>query len=279
MATEKPTGTKEWAPISKNIQMGCDNGDSCIYCYARARALRFKQIPDRGVWNRPVVNQKQLNERPKKLNGRIFFPSSHDITPRNIDAVVPYLERWLSVGNEFLIVSKPHLACIKVLCEELEPYKGQILFRFTIGATGLLRSLEFWEPGVPGFNERLASLSMAHGMGYDTSVSSEPFLDGTIYSLVRLCEPYVTDAHWVGKMNKMETRVAFRGVSFRDAGKNPSLWTGDEWLRWNMVKNSQTDDKIKELYEMFKHNPKIKYKDSIKEILGLPMPKGIGLDV
>lgn len=38
-------------------------------------------------------------------------------------------------------------------------------------------------------------------------------------------------------------------------------------------------EKVKEYYEMFKNEPKIKWKDSFKKILNLESPKEIGLDV
>jgi len=280
--TERISGTKEWAPISKNIQMGCDNGGrgGCLYCYARARALRFKQIPCREAWATPILNQHALKEKPRKLNGRIFFPSAHDITPDNIEVVEPYLRKWLAVGNEFLIVSKPHISCITRLTFNLAEFKDQIMFRFSIGSTDD-KTLAFWEPGLPDYYERFRCLQHAFRVGYKTSVSCEPFLDGTIDGLVAAVEPWVSDdgTIWIGKMNKMETRVKFRGISYKDASKNPSLWTDAEWHYWNVVMGCQTDDAIKALFERQKANQKVRFKDSVKQVVGLELASEAGLDV
>jgi hypothetical protein len=37
-----------------------------------------------------------------------------------------------------------------------------------------------------------------------------------------------------------------------------------------MVEKGQSDDMIKSLYEHFKTHPKVKWKDSIKKVVGLP---------
>ena len=41
----------------------------------------------------------------------------------------------------------------------------------------------------------------------------------------------------------------------------------------------QSDTNIKQLYGQFKDNPKIKWKESIKKVLGLKIPIEAGLDV
>jgi len=266
--TKKISGTLEWAPISKNIQMGCDNGEKggCLYCYARARALRFKQIPNREAWGHPVFNERHLNERPKKLKGRIFFPSAHDITPRNIDQVVYYLKRWLSVGNEFLIVSKPNIACVRRLCDELANYRDQILYRFTIGSMDD-EALSFWDPGISGFGEREVCLQAAFDDGFKTSISSEPYLDSTIIDLVPRLAPYVTDAHWIGLMNGVKVRV------------NKDGWGLKEYARLMNLQSVQDETGVKMIYSVFHDNPKVKWKESIKKVLGLPVATEAGLDI
>jgi len=118
------TGTEEWAEINKNLYLGCEN--DCKYCYARSNALRFKRIKDKNHWQFMQLSMKAFQEKPKLYKGkRIMFPTTHDIFPTKILQTVDYLKRWLEVGNEILIVSKPHPECITKLCNELQQYKDQ----------------------------------------------------------------------------------------------------------------------------------------------------------
>ena len=94
-----------------------------------------------------------------------MFPSSHDITPTNLAGCLVFLEELLRVGNQVLVVSKPHLDCIEAVCEKFGDYQGQILFRFTIGACDD-SVLSFWEPGAPEYAERKASLEHAYSEGF-----------------------------------------------------------------------------------------------------------------
>ena len=45
------------------------------------------------------------------------------------------------------------------------------------------------------------------------------------------------------------------------------------------IKQGQTDDRIKEIYEALKDNPKIKWKGIIKDLLGMEGPDQPGLDI
>jgi hypothetical protein len=282
MATKKILGTKEWSTVSENIHKppGCSN--ACEYCYGRADALRWKRIKNAEEWTKPCIDFEkighyELHGYPKK-KGTIMFPSLHDIYEENLAACTGYLRMMLKSGNKVLIVSKPRLACIQHLCKELVEFKDQILFRFTIGSS-LETTLKFWEPNAPGFEERFSALRYAYEAGFKTSVSAEPFLDASIMELVGIVSPYVSDFVWIGKMNKMKTRVKFRGVSYKQASEDKSLWTEDEWLYWNVVKECQTDHNIKLiLYDTFKNHPKVKWKCSIKEVVGLPLATEAGKD-
>ena len=153
MADDKRTvsGTQEWAATNVNIQRGCSHG--CVYCYAHANAQRFKQLGDGQTWGEEVINrtavEKAYGFRP---SGTIMFPTTHDIVPANLDEATTVLRKMLASGNRVLVVSKPHLACIQRLCAELEEWKDNVLFRFTIGAMRD-ETLLFWEPGAPAFEE------------------------------------------------------------------------------------------------------------------------------
>ena len=146
-------------------------------------------------------------------------------------------------------------------------YKNQILFRFTIGSSDSA-VLKFWEPNAPDFEERLAALKYAFDMGYKTSVSCEPMLDGNIDDLISKVSPYVTDSIWLGKMNHLNTRLSING--FKDQ---------EILIRSKELMDTQTDDKIWRIYNRYKDNPQIKWKESIKKVVGLDIPVEKGLDV
>lgn len=250
------TGTREWAEVNKNIQKGCNHG--CLYCFARYNAIKFKKIRNKAEWDDVQIVYGRLYEKPRDLHGkRIMFPSAHDILPEYIDETIKYLAGWLSKGNEILIVSKPHFKCIEKICDQLAEFKKQIVFRFTIGSRNDY-VLKFWEPNAPSLTERFSCLRHAFKKGFNTSVSCEPFLDENIVELVEELCPYITDTIWVGKMNKIETRVDTHG------------WTLDELSYMRRVRASQTDENIRIIYETLKDNPKVRWKDSIKKVMGLP---------
>jgi DNA repair photolyase len=209
---------------------------------------------------------KALSKRFGKRKGTIMFPTLHDITPSNLSACAVFLERLLAAGNDVLVVSKPHLECIEFLCRAFTLYKDQILFRFTIGSASDYE-LQKWEPGAPNFEERIAALKCAFSMGYKTSVSCEPMLDENIEDVVINAEDYVTDAIWLGKANKLIERLTANGAS-------------EEVLQHGRgLVNIQNDEAIKKLYEFYKNHPKIKWKESIKAVVGLEIPTKKGLDV
>jgi DNA repair photolyase len=262
MSAQRRTGTREWAEESKNIVKGCKH--DCRYCYARANAMRYGQISNEGKWEEMSLNKVALEKRPHKVagNGRIMFPTAHDIFPEHINETIGFLRKWLEVGNEILIVSKPHLECIQRICDDLIDYKKKIVFRFTIGSMDDA-TLKFWEPNAPNFEERLSALKYAHEKGFTTSVSCEPYLDRRIPQLIQAVYPYVNDTIWVGKMNRINQRV------------NTQKWSEEEKKFLHEVQISQTDKAVGRLYLMFQNYPKIHWKDSIKEVMNLP-PEDVG---
>lgn len=247
---KRKTGTREWAESNYNIGVGCAH--DCLYCYARASAVRFKQIPSNEAWTQERLKDKM--PAVTKKQGWIMFPTTHDITPYYLPAAIDALTKLLAKGNNVLIVSKPHPECITALCEALALWKGQILFRFTIG-TPDEETAKFWEPGAPSIADRRFCLGYAYGEGFATSVSMEPML-GTVEQTLELFNDlafYVTDKIWIGKMNKINNRVQI--VDKR---------TEQECDR---IRALQTDAKILWLVEQLKDNPKVAWKDSIKEVI------------
>ena len=261
--SKKISGTKEWAATNENIQFGCEN--NCLYCYAKAMSPRHKKI-DIEDWDIPINRYNQINKKFGKRKGTIMFPTTHDITPENIYLVIPFLRRMLEPGNKVLIVSKPNLDCIEEICNELYQYREQILFRFTIGSAND-QVLKFWEPGAPRYGERLESLRYALFAGYRTSISCEPMLDQYIETVIAGTIEYVTDAIWLGKMNDPTRRLKINGHL------NIPLEFKEGIRYWMNNRN------IFDLYEKYHDNPKIKWKESIKEIVGLKLAEEKGLDI
>jgi len=158
------------------------------------------------------------------------------------------------MGNRVLVVSKPHLECITEICNGLKVWKDNVLFRFTIGANDE-RVLSLWEPNAPTFEERLECLKHAKAGGFQTSVSVEPMLDSAhIGSLIKQLAPFVTETIWLGKMNQLRARIRING-SMPEKGI----------LK---IEQGQTDRKIRAIYEKFRRHSKIRWKDSIKEVIG-----------
>ena len=258
------SGTKEWAQHNANILVGCSH--DCIYCYARAMKERFDQLDGR-EWQEEQLKADPLTVRISRKSGRIMYPTAHDITAQHLEESVIFIRRQLETGNTLLIVSKPHPECVQRLCKEFEAYKDHITFRLTIGSVEN-EALHFWEPGAPTFEERLESLRIGFASGFTTSVSVEPMLEGDIDTLIAAVIPFVTDTIWLGKANRLKSNPTLNG--FRD---------DETRMRADALIRSQSDDAIKRLYNRYRDNPKIRFKESIKKIVGLKRPTEPGLDM
>ncbi len=257
-------GTGEWAKSNVNIQCGCEH--DCRYCYAKAMSIRFGRATS-ADWRTPVPRRRAEAKRYNRRGGRIMFPSSHDITEGNVEACLAVLKKLLDAGNDVLIVSKPSLASVKRICTALEPYKARVLFRFTICSADD-SVLGYWEPGAPTFNERLLSLKHAHAQGFATSVSMEPMLDGAPEAVIEAVSPYVTDSVWIGKANNLRHIVSLNCPGDKEAANKA-----------NELILLQSDEAMARLYRRHESNPMIKWKDSIKCIIGLERPTEKGLDI
>jgi DNA repair photolyase len=140
------------------------------------------------------------------------------------------------------------------------------VYRFSIGSTDN-KVLSFWEPGAPSFAERLACLQLAYAAEFATSVSGEPMLDGNPDALSTAVRPYVTDAIWLGKINRLR-----QILPFNCPGNQESLRVGEALM------STQSDTMIRALYARHRTESSIKWKDSIKAIIGIKRPKASGLD-
>jgi hypothetical protein len=227
-------------------------------------AIRFKRLTAE-QWPLERVRQKDVEMRRKLYAGRVMFPSAHDITPGNFEACLTVLNKLIGAGNQVLIVSKPRFDIIREICRQFDEDKNRIMFRFTIGSLNN-EILRFWEPGASCFAERLDSLAYAFEAGYQTSVSIEPMLDYEgVIDLILAVDPLVTNAIWIGKMNHIKKNLVV---------DSPEM---DEAVR--RIENGQTEERIKVLYAVLKNNPKIKWKGTFKDILGIEKPDVPGLDI
>ena len=201
----------------------------------------------------------------------------------NIEHCLGTLKGLLGAGNRVLLVSKPSPKVIADLCHglvktgRLLDWKRNLLFRFTIGSMDL-DTLRFWEPKAPTFAERLYALMWVFKNGWQTSVSMEPMLDDNLDDVIRLVRTvasYVTDSVWIGKANNLRQRCSTNVGGKLDAMVDRMI------LR---LEAAWTDARIKDLYHRNINcdpelRPKVKWKDSIKRIVGIETPDGIGLDI
>lgn len=183
----------------------------------------------------------------------VMFPSTHDITPNTLEPSIAVLRSILQKGKTVLIVSKPHVECVEAMVRELEPWKSQIMFRFTIGCMDN-RLLSFWEPGATTFEERLQSLRIAYENGFKTSVSVEPILDmDNVEGLVNVLKLYVSNKIWIGIMKSPRARVRVK--------------TEEERIMLETLISSQTPEKVKALYEKLRTYTVLCWKDTTRNIL------------
>ncbi len=248
--SSRTSGTKEWASSNINIQQGCKNG--CKYCYAARMAIRFKRCENLKDWTSNIQTyENNITKNYRKRNGRIMFPTTHDIYINNLVNCLEVLNTLLRAGNEILITTKPDLYCIKEICDELYQYKKQIQFRFTIGSKND-DVLNTWEPNAPDFCERISSLKCAFWNGFKTSISIEPYLDSNPQGVIEIVEPFVTETIWLGVMNSRN--LPKEG---RELYENQKKLYSREFLERILEK----------CYSLA--NGKLRLKDSVRYILGM----------
>jgi valyl-tRNA synthetase len=85
----------------------------------------------------------------------------------------------------------------------------------------------------------------------------EPMLDApNAAKLFHRLAPYVTDEIWLGKMNHVRNCI----------GKNR---TPEVEAAIQRIEDNQTDEKIWAIYRALKHQSKVRWKDSIRKVIGL----------
>ena len=256
------TGVGEWANSKVNISQGCAN--DCRYCYAREIAVRYRRKTTEN-WHVELINERKAGAGYGYRKGVVMFPTTHDITPGTVHECCRVLRRLADAGNRILIVSKPRPGCMGRVFDTLRGHRERVEFRFTIGALDD-SILGYWEPNAPKYFERRRCLMIAKAQGFKTSVSIEPMLDAPhIDDLISELEIDVTGTIWVGKMNQIGRRVDTPNTVFHR----------------HMVNNivcGQVDSEIKAIYERHHRNPKLRWKDSIKRVVKLPLATKAGED-
>lgn len=253
------TGTKEWSTHSANCVFGCSH--DCLYCYAAySHCVRWKNRP-REDWGQEVVNEKAADKSYAYADGVTMFPTTHDITPNNRHACETVLRKLLQAGRRVLVVSKPHLHCVKAIIDMFgERFRGQLELRFSI--TCLSDEIRaFWEPNAPTIPERIACLHHAHSNGFKTSVSMEPLLEPwNAIPLVNLVTPATTGEIWIGLLNDMDKRCA---------------WTAarHDW-QFTRLRDWQCTMNIRRTFDSLTSRRQVRWKDSYQKALGLAGPEG-----
>jgi uncharacterized Fe-S cluster-containing radical SAM superfamily protein len=253
----KTTGTKEWAARNCNLdQVGCENG--CRYCYAKANAIRFKRATPES-WGKPEIFG--CRDLPKRRDHKTtMFPTAHDITARNADLCRLQIQRILESGDSVLVVSKASVAPLSLAASAADfgHYRERVEIRVTIGSADAA-TLAYWEPGAPCFADRLGALQWAHAAGFKTSVSMEPMLDAFPNDVIEQVRDFVTPACgvWLGRANALALRVSTNCPFDEEAhGRAASLEAV-----WN-------DAACRRLYDTFRNDPLIRWKDSIRNLVG-----------
>lgn len=256
-------GTREWAVAEINCCIGCQHG--CRYCYARYDAVERRKKVTADQWSSCQAVDEEVKRKHPLYPGQVMFPTAHDIVAENLEVCLTVLTSLLNAGNRVLVVSKPSIVCIKRICHDLRNFREQLLFRFTITARDRTL-LDFWEPGAPGYKERMGCLEYAFDNGFATSVSVEPMLDTSdVVGMVHELLPYISHSIWLGKMNKIETRVHLDSPQVQ--------------LEVEKIRQGQLDVKLHYLYRQLGSICKVRWKESVKEVLGIRPPDEPGLDI
>ena len=252
-AASNAFGTRQWADQTINIIKGCNCG--CLGCFANADAYRHKYVAF-GQWTTEALNERAFNAKVPKGHALTMFPSTHNISPEFLGPCEEKIRQILDSGSDILIVLKPRLEVVTSICTRFKTEKERIIYRFTIGSTDN-EVLKFWEPGAPSFEERKACLKYAFEHGFETSVSCEPWWGGDIDSLISTLRPYVTNSIWIGKMNQGKARMKVNGH-----------WNPLTEAKYNELMVEYADEKILAIYDRYKDDPLIRWKESIAKVVG-----------
>ena len=278
LSPKKRSKFQDWVVKTVSCCNGCSN--DCIYCFAKGDAVNKKRMA-LYEWKEGKVRPHDVDKEYKLYDDTVMFPGTHDFTPDNFDTCFTVLKKILAAENRVLIVSKPRLDLITMLCDDLREYKKNMLFRFTIGSINN-HILSFWDQYAPLYEERKQSLEYAFNSGYRTSVSVEPMLDSEhIEELINDLSPYVNHSIWIGTMNNTWYMDTDESMTKKDVGKLRAIqntkYYGEakaQKIREEIEKilQGQNPESLKSIYEKLEDNPLVKWKWHIRKALELPLP-------
>jgi len=269
-----PAGANMWSHINMGAFNGCEYG--CRYCYASCRKLQLKQINSKNKYiPTPRKMSSILSELAPgkiKLIGKpatIMFPNTHDITENTIDYSIEVIKKIMErkAVAKILLVTKPNLGCTRKVIDRLRDYQKNIEIRVTIGSKDQ-SILDFWEPGAPEYEERIACLTYMTGAGFHTSVSTIPMLDNNIEAVVRDVRNITSRDIWIGVIRHPEVRIK------RNTDNDATYMD-----RMNELLTEKDEDRIKELYAKYGKDKKIRWASDLRPLLGLEPLKERGLDI
>lgn len=263
---KSPTGTGEWCTHEADIGVGCPN--DCRYCYAAATANRFKDS-----WGMPRDQWHNYRHRPdwvddimhsRLMGATVMFPTKHDFNEVNWQDSARVIRHLMVNCNRVLMVTKGgHWAdkVITSLCEHpIDKHLATTRLEVRVTITGYDDAMGFFEPNAPNTSGRIETVEAAIYEDVLTSVSCEPLLQASsikdrtdlIYDVFYLC----TGDVWVGKLRNLEQRVDMSKVSKQDY---------DQYIA--PLIEMQTDENIMRLVRAFEREPRVKWKDSIREVI------------
>jgi DNA repair photolyase len=248
------SGVWEWADAKANCQVGCVN--NCKYCYAKSMAVQYKRCnPEEWTLERFTPQAYDTIKEARRKNMIMMFPTAHDLSVVNLMKHKDMIAYILRRNWNLLLVTKARLEVIQNISRNFAEHRDRIMFRITIGSAND-NVLKFWEPGAPCFTERLRCLEYLKNSFFKTSLSIEPMLDNNPYRVIELCSSYVTENIWLGLPRKLKQRIALNdenNIQTSEAAGCLLAMQPDYW--------------VIELYHKLKDNPKIRFKDSIIEVL------------
>ena len=243
-----------WHGDEFSWQFGCSH--DCVYCHSKIRCARNdSNEPVVQNWGHEIIRPHEIELSTRTRNRQLLLPGAHDITPEHLDEALAVLDNLLNTDNELIVGLKPHLDCVKAICDRFHEQKKKIQFLFSIGSTNQ-NVLSQWEPKAPTFEERLECLRYAFQLGFRTSVSAEPML--YTYDVERLIEAvsqYCNEGIWLGTMDYLEEILDL----------HPHI----PWLKEAIeyIRDSQNFNVLLAIYNIYKENRLINFKSNFLKII------------
>eukprot|EP01084_Bolivina_argentea_P051993 95545_1 len=186
-------------PCTKGVSIsnGCSN--NCGYCFVRHKAEEYGLHSNDWKTMKSLRLKSILAKADNIKNEIIQFPTTHDITPNNINECLSVIHKLLE-NNQVVVVTKPFESCIDKITQVFNDKKSHLQFRLSITSNDN-EILTKWEPGAPKYDERVRCLKKLYTNGWTVGLSIAPMLDvGNVVSMYKELEPYCNDKIYVAKM-------------------------------------------------------------------------------